>query len=239
MKKVLILIIVLNLFYSCKVTKFINPISGIYENYFENNRDYNHLILRSDFTYTFTQCPNCGDAWFIYFGEWKLKKNKLTLFQGNDITDILNVERIIDYNSDTLIIKIDSSVYRQIPNLKVYIDKETELFNSNGQIIVNKTNYLDNKYDNLAEHFPEWWLQIEKYRFMPTSMSMQQGNRYFTIEYIFHDRCIKINLKGKSIPKNSKKVLIKYLWTDYYLQSISETYMLNKNKLKKKDITSF
>jgi hypothetical protein len=208
---------------SCNSSVDRNDLIGLYKNSSKEANDYNQLILRADSTFSFVQCPNCGDAWFHYNGKWETKNNSVFLYDGFDFSDYLVLDTICNSNSDTLQIELDSTLLKRFPNLKLSIEEKNELNFIGNELSLLKTDYLK-KLNYKDNDF--------KYGDYPISLLLRHKNYYAYIGYIFANQKIKISIK-ENVPNDEKNMLVKYSVNDSILDSFSESYKVKKNKMKK------
>lgn len=208
---------------SCNPSTERTDLIGLYKNSSKESNDYNQLILRVDSTFSFVQCPNCGDAWFHYNGLWEIKNNAVFLYNGFDFSDYLVVDTICNSNSDTLQIELDSTLLKRFPNLKLSIEEKNELNFIGNELYILKTDYLRKlNYEDYDYKYGDYAI----------SLLLRDKNYFAYIGYIFANRKIKISVK-ENIPNYENELLVKYSVKDSILNSFSESYKVKKNKLKK------
>jgi hypothetical protein len=218
-----LLFILILIFGSCNSNLKKNSVIGFYKNSENSAKDFNELILRADSTYSLTQCPLAGDIWLNFNGCWETKENSIILYEGLDFSDFLVLDTLIDYNSDSLHIELDSTLLRKFPNIKLSVEKKNELNIIGTNVDLLKTKYLE-KLDYKDYEY--------KYGDYPIVILLRYKNYYAYINYAFAYKKIKISIK-EGLPINKRTILTKYMVNDSILNSYSENFKLKRNELKK------
>ena len=209
---------------------FISTIGTFYA--IENSQDYNYLDLKKDKTYDFVQAKyfSC-EFWSQEYGSWDIKKDRLILFQGIDLSPFIKSKKKKNLSTDTLTVNFTNRFLSEFPNIKVRIGLDTfdrEIINN--QIVLNKKKYSlknklfqfskDDKETNYDRERLEIVLKSDGY-FKKTSFILTYGE----IEYDLG------NFKQEEIPKEK---YIEYQKIKEVLISKSNTKWINNHKLEKR-----
>ena len=220
-----LIFIIIIVFSSCNSPIDKNEIIGLYKNSNDSAIDYNKLLLRDDSTYSFVQALWGSDHFLIHNGLWELNRNSVILYLGIDFTDYLLVDTVYNRESETLQIELDSSLLKQFPQIKLSIENYKDLNFKGNKLTISKADYaLDRElYENFDYTLDEF----------PIKIVLRQKNFYASFYYAFANEKIKISVR-KNIPKEEKRILLKYRVEDSVLKSYYERpNKIRRNKLKK------
>ena len=220
-----LIFIIIIVFSSCNSPIDKNEIIGLYKNSNDSAIAYNKLLLRDDSTYSFVQALWGSDHFLIHNGLWELNRNSVILCLGFDFTDYLLVDTVYNRESETLQIELDSSLLKQFPQIKLSIENYKDLNFKGNKLTISKADYaLDRElYENFDYTLDEF----------PVKIVLRQKNFYASFYYAFANEKIKISVR-KNIPKEEKRILLKYRVEDSVLKSYYERpNKIRRNKLKK------
>ena len=222
-EKIIYLSILAVLLSACDGKKYQKEdIVGTYENFDKGHKDYNSLIIREDSTYSLVQSPDYADFFLFHYGKWELKNQDIILFEGINFTDNLVIKLVAGYETDSLSVKIDKTLFNYFPNLVASIEEYGDLIIENGEINVIKSDFWDSEY-----------LISPNYKYVPLSLMLRNGNYYAHIVYVFVNRSVEISLKDDNFTKEKHKEFVRYKINDSYIKLKTNTHELAKNKLKK------
>ncbi|MFT6319746.1 MAG: hypothetical protein ACJAT4_000663 [Granulosicoccus sp.] len=241
MKNIFWLFLFVLFFLSCEKHDEIH-IESVLGEYFHTipSDDYSHLELRSDFTYHFDQAHSHScEIWGHHYGEWKIKNDKIILYQGIDLDTFVSVKTKRNYESDTLDIFFEQDLLDSFPNLKVrfgWIKKDYEI--EQDEIIFDKFSFCsENRIFSDTSIYP--FDKKSTYTYYPLEIKLRSGNFYKEIDHILKYGELKIGLNDFKNDYLKPKKLLEYKLKNGILISKGKDEWINKHQLIQREEVGF